>query len=195
MLDDKQKQTVEKIKAICAIIGARLEPQDDSFWSVQLTATFPAPDGLSVFFSDRGARLDVFHQRPRHNNGKGCQPNVSGNPPFITVSLARTAEAIAADITRRLLPDARTDLAICLEQMERECAFEEQRAITRRCLEEVGVSFHEYASIPYTGYICGSCCSVRISSGESVTFERITLDRAGAVALCRLLNEVAKAKK
>jgi hypothetical protein len=65
-------------------------------------------DDAWLMIQENGGRLVIASDRPR-------QMKTAGNAERITCSLERTPQAIAQDITRRLLPNAREYFARCRE--------------------------------------------------------------------------------
>jgi len=141
---------------------------------------------------DGKGRISISHERPRHDDGKGAEPYMGGRwKPAITVGDGRTPEAIAADIERRLLPDAVADLAACREQMKRESAETEGMDKAREMLKGAGVKFDCHGSFEYAGRGPGYV-SIRVDAVRSVRFESFSLTAEQAVQVVELLASFPK---
>lgn len=165
-------------------------------------------DGLTLFLADsRGGwaakgRLFIQHSRPR-SNGKWVDlwentNTVNGAKwgsiaaPEITVADSKTPEQIAADIVRRLLPEAERVDGLARAQITRESNAEAARDETAQAIAaaigaeaETGHDGKPRASFHHRG------ASVRVNGGDSVRVELSSVTKAQALALIAFMDSDA----
>jgi hypothetical protein len=135
--------TPEQIKladAVAALLNLQLAPGYEDHWS----RTFALPDGGRLYIS-AGRQRDHLHistsvadglreHRPYYRAGEA--PKTS-----INVAEAKSAERIAADIRRRLLPECEKEAAACSAQKTKHDQYNAQRILA---LTKVAAPFGEH---------------------------------------------------
>jgi hypothetical protein len=169
-------------------------------------------DGLRLVFISGGGwapsgKVHVTFSRPRDaKNGhidiygdafNGGPINQRITDPSINVSLSKSAEQIANDIARRLMPESERIFALVNERINSANAYEISRdALTQRVCDAIHgknwvLSKYEQESrkLSLGGVESGSGYGdVRIDSGDSVTFSLSSIPADKAVELVQFLQ-------
>ncbi len=167
-------------------------------------------DGLELYFRGgsygQKGKLDISHVRPRSPN-RAYVDLYEGNSrvasPEIGVSETKTGEQIAADIVRRLLPEAERVNALALAQIERENDAASRKlalleSVSRAAGLDSAPKMHNSEEPRYSFYVTDRpgkgdrevLASVEVRGSDSVHF---TIDTEGkqAEALIRFLRSPA----
>jgi hypothetical protein len=202
------KELHELAKSVCAVLpgfeyvdDGRQRDRDGNLWGhAHLTALAGAEPGnrpLQVYFSNsrdnvRG-KVRVSLDMPHVPLGGrkvwlGDSLPYKKTPACVHVSGARAPLAIAREIERRLLPDARAQWSRALAWLaDREACQGEQDGV-RGQLVAMGASFSP--TEPARGWFMvadGSYVGLRVS-GRSVAFERLSVDAGHACAILQRLR-------
>ena len=132
--------------------------------------------------------LDMPHARLEERNvwlGDSLPYGVS--PASVHVSGTRAPSAIAREIERRLLPEARAKWSRAMSWLEGREEYAAEQGGTREQLRAMGVLFSP--SEPERGWHSrnGDNISVRVQ-GRSVVFERLSVDAGQACAILQALR-------
>lgn len=123
--------------------------------------------------------------------------------PSITVAMTKSAEQIAADITRRLLPDYLPLLADCQKTVEQHKSF---RATTAATADRVAAAVggrvdgprngrsSTQVSVYHSDDLQGQTGDITIS-GTGVSFDRLSVDADEAIAMLHALAAIRAAKR
>ncbi|MFI6213285.1 hypothetical protein ACIBCD_14950 [Nocardia brasiliensis] len=139
---------------------------------------------------------DASHRRTEHRRLKispdygelNRHRNSGEGPTTITVAADRSATAIAAEITRRLLPAYTTTLGLCRTRARAAAELESARQATRHALHQT----LQPARLVYDDRIDfgdideGIRGNIRVMPGRTVTFE-LTLAHPAALELAQAL--------
>lgn len=158
-------------------------------------------DGLTLFFAgSRGrwakpGRILLQHSRPRSKNGKWVELWENHSQiaaPEITVADSKSPEAIAADIVRRLLPEAERIDGLARAQIARENNAEAaQNDAARAVAAAIGAEIERgHDGKPRTSFYHRGA-SVKVNGGDSVTVEIHGATRAQALALLAFMESPA----
>ena len=119
--------------------------------------------------------------------GDALRHGIDSTPACVHVSGTRAPLAIARDIERRLLPDARAQWSRALAWLADREAYQAEQDTTRDELRAMGVTFSP--SEPACGWYewDGGSIEVRVQ-GRSVVFERLSVDAGLACDLLQVLR-------
>ena len=140
------------VKAVAAALGGKVEPSEH-FSGIDLGAGL----GLHLHKVWNAERMEVSGQWPKTAKGEVQSPSsrydyVEGLLSSITVSVDRTAEAIATDVARRFLPGYKAQFAKQLERVKgydqhaddtRETSIRVSQALGQPVLKETSGSSHD----------------------------------------------------
>lgn len=165
----------------CAAVAAALSGD----WCVPLPEAGAVPelitraDGLPLELKHRGNRL-IVHPPRLYVRHRGGGADWYGDAPVITVDPARSADSIAADIERRLLPNAERWYADAL-------AWQTAQIIERDAYEATTARFRNLPGIWESNSrdctFIGHHLTVRLDSAHSATLEFSSIDPDIALAL------------
>jgi len=145
-------------------------------------------DDAGIYFRSDKDKLSIHCLRPRRGVPSGWYHTPEGGWPSIKVTATRGAEAIAREIERRLLPDYRAAWTEAKQRLADTLAF---NASTRALVDELAAILRteprgQDKDKLYSGGDVYAHLSVQ---GENVRVEHLSLNRAQAIAFCKLLVE------
>jgi hypothetical protein len=94
-----QNEFQTKVTQIAALLNGRVEIKSEVFCQVWLAED----KAINFYLSQHNGKIEVDGHWPRDNKNEWHAPQPKDRPS-VTVSLARDAEAIAKDISRRFIP-------------------------------------------------------------------------------------------
>lgn len=164
-------------------------------------------DGFRLWFREGGygneGRISISFTRPRNAKGEYVTLWAAGgskhSDPSITVSATKAPSTVAADITRRLIPDAEVVFRLANERIVQDNAYETNKinAINELAKLAGGEPDRHYQTKELTGeidpFICAGVASFRekgygrfrVSSQDciSLTFSSMNFETAAAIAV------------
>lgn len=168
-------------RAVCAALGATFKHDDGNDWYASGTM----PDGVKLGFHlgyGRSARLETSVSLPGQITYRDVEENGKDLTSRIACDPERDPAAIARDITRRLLPDARTLYARAVELARQR---EEYAAGTEKTLATLAKRLkceRRRNSELYPGGVI-----LRVNGPDYVSIERISCTAETAARIVELL--------
>lgn len=181
------KRDIEPIaRAICAALGATLDHDKGNDWYARAVM----PDGVTIGLHlgyGNGGRLEASAYLPGRITSRDVIDYAEDKAGKFTTKIScdpkRDAAAIARDITRRLLPDARTLTVRAIERQRKTEEFEAGKALTLATLaQRLGCEVRRESQL-YAGSV-----SLEVSGPDSVRIERIYCNAETAARIVELLR-------
>jgi hypothetical protein len=152
---DPNEQTAPHLASLAREIAAHLPGEWQFVPSYQHRATLRDESGLQIGIFPEKGRITLYQESQRGPRNES-HFNHWRPAPRITVAYDRPARAIAADMARRLLPDARAAFVDECEYMEHCRAGHERRQAALQLLEQVtgcerSQSFEGHIGLPMLG--------------------------------------------
>jgi len=193
-MNEETKKLAGLVAAIAKAMGATVTrpPDAERYWSAKVRTA----DGVDLWLSknqDNRLRAAVDLPAIKGQDGQDRQQSVrdvlsydeqkSAPVTDITVSMDREPEAIARDITRRLVPGAS---AVYAKALERKRTSEEYARGTNETLAKLAKAFKcepRHGTNLYPGSV-----TVNVSGPNSVSIDRVYCSPDTAVAIVKLLQ-------
>jgi hypothetical protein len=195
-MNEETKKLAGLVAAIAKAMGATVTraPDAERYWSAKVRTA----DGVDLWLSksqDNRLRAAVDLPAIKDRDGNDRQQSVRDVLSYaeqkaaecpvtdITVSMDRAPEAIARDITRRLVPGASLVYA---KALERKRTSEEYARGTNATLAKLAKAFKtepRHGTNLYPGSV-----TVNVTGPESVSIERVYCSPDTAIAIVRLLQ-------